>query len=90
MVAFPLSPGPSTHPVQPYHQRPLDELPAYIFSDTPILQAPGRLAAETLGMRYQYTMIPPEGVFGWMLVDLRSGFSGAALVVGDGEGERNC
>jgi hypothetical protein len=90
MVVFPLSPSPSTHPAQPYHQRPLDELPAHIFSDTPTLQALGRPAAETLGMQHQYAMIPPEGVFGWMLMDLRSGFSGAAPAVGNGEGEQNC
>jgi hypothetical protein len=88
-MVLPLSsPSPSTHPAQSYHQLPLDELPAHIFSDMPTLQAPGRPAAETPGTRHQYAMVPPEGVFGWILVNLRSGFSGAAPVVGDGEGER--
>jgi hypothetical protein len=33
-------------------------------------------------------MVSPEGVFELIPVDLRSGFSGAAPVVGDGVGER--
>jgi len=85
-----LSPSPSTHPAQSYHQLPLDELLAHIFSDMPILQASGRPAAETPGTVHQYSMVPPEGVFEWILVDLRFEFSGAAPVAGDGEGERKC
>jgi hypothetical protein len=34
-------------------------------------------------------MIPPEGFFGWMLVDLRSGLAGAAPVMEDEDDEQN-